>query len=373
MIINKRALLFAGALLLQLCGCEHLPAYYQSLQKRTQSGTADPSVEQVYYVTDRLDSATNKSGNFTNKAGSMSYGFCNVNVPTVHNIGHDIVTNQLSQLITGDKIGSFQLASIKNNVQTSSDFFAQNADAFKNHDLLLFVHGYNTTFAGAVTEIGELANDLGGDMVPMAYCWASQGTYQGYPEDEDNVDGAARDLSAFLRALVQNVPPNKIHLIFHSMGARVGSAALSQIALDKNSVIGGDDSKKFADVVFASADIQEDEFKRRLTDDGVQSLSKRTTIYASYNDRALQASYYFHGNNVNRAGQAGKDILVIGGNTESIDASLNDLSVSGHSYYADNRAVIHDLYMLLVLNQPAGKRDLYQASKDGKKYWLIRP
>jgi len=42
--------------------------------------------------------------------------------------------------------------------------------------------------------------------------------------------------------------------------------------------------------VFAAADIDADEFEARMVDDGLKDLAGRTTLYAAWNDHALQAS-----------------------------------------------------------------------------------
>ncbi len=354
-----------------LMGCLSLPAYYQSLPKQTQTEAADLRTQQVFYVTDRQTA----SGHFTIKPGNMTYGDCSVSVPAVHDMGNDVLTEQLSQALTNTKVGSFQLQQTNSTLSYTSSLFSQFSGVFDGkHDLLVLVRGYNTTFAGAVESVGELSNDLGGGMVPIAFSWASQGTYEGYPADENNVDGAARDLAGFLRDLLTKVPPNKVHLVVHSMGARVATEAMLQMLRDPAPVLvkGADKSRMLADLVFAAPDMDAMEFKRRLQDDGLADLAVKTTLYCSYDDRALKASYYFHGAQSPRAGEAGDRILILS-NAETIDASLNDLSASGHSYISDDRAVIEDLYMLLVLKQPAANRDLYHATRAGQTYWLIRP
>jgi esterase/lipase superfamily enzyme len=114
------------------------------------------------------------------------------------------------------------------------------------------------------------------------------------------------------------------------------------------------------------------EFASRMSDDGLTGLAARTTLYAGYNDRALEFSERIHGRTYPRAGRAGKSIVVAPG-IDTIDVSLNDASLTGHSYYGDNRAVIQDLFMLLILGAAPEQRNLFHATKDGLRYWLIRP
>ena len=110
-----------------------------------------------------------------------------------------------------------------------------------------------------------------------------------------------------------------------------------------------------------------------MASDGLAGLADRVTLYANYNDRALQISEVVHGRTHARAGRAGKDILVNAA-FDTVDVSLNDASLVGHGYFGDNRAVIQDMTLNIVLNQPPEKRNLYHATTaDGQKYWLIRP
>ena len=64
----------------------------------------------------------------------------------------------------------------------------------------------------------------------------------------------------------------------------------------------------------------------------IVDTAQRITLYASSRDRALQVSRRLH--DYPRAGDSGEELTVVEG-VETIDASVIDTSLLGHSYFAD--------------------------------------
>jgi hypothetical protein len=59
---------------------------------------------------------------------------------------------------------------------------------------------------------------------------------------------------------------------------------------------------------------------------------------------------------------------------ETIDASSVDTGFLGHSYYAETRSVLSDIFYLLRNNQRADERfGLRSAHTPSGKYWVFRP
>lgn len=67
-------------------------------------------------------------------------------------------------------------------------------------------------------------------------------------------------------------------------------------------------------------------------------------MYASLRDLALVASRKVHGSP--RAGDSGQALIVIRG-IETIGATEVDTSLLGHSYCADTRSVLSDIFNLV--------------------------
>jgi esterase/lipase superfamily enzyme len=94
------------------------------------------------------------------------------------------------------------------------------------------------------------------------------------------------------------------------------------------------------------------------------------TLYASSNDQALLASKAFHG--YPRAGESGTGLVVVEG-VETIDASDISGGLLGHSYFAEDRRIMEDIFALLQTGQRADRRfGLEALESDQGRYWTFR-
>lgn len=148
------------------------------------------------------------------------------------------------------------------------------------------------------------------------------------------------------------------------MGTRTLSRALLEIANEKPN------NKLFKEIVLAAPDIDADVFQRDILPK-MQPVASRITLYASSRDKALQASKEVHG--YPRAGESETNSLVIAPGLDTVDASLVDTSFTGHSYFAENRSVISDIYYLFQNGNPPDQRNLLKKSRKGLKYWAFKP
>ena len=77
-----------------------------------------------------------------------------------------------------------------------------------------------------------------------------------------------------------------------------------------------------------------------------------------------------HGNP--RAGDSGDGRIVLAG-IETIDATNADTSFLGHTYFAESRSAIADMYYLIKDRQRADQRFGLQAVDTGDgRYWVFR-
>ena len=210
------------------------------------------------------------------------------------------------------------------------------------HDALVFIHGFNTSFEDAGLRTAQLAYDLGFKGPAILYTWPSQGQLQDYLKDQRNADVSAAALRALLTGLSQQGKIQRIHVIAHSMGNRVLAAALSR---------GGDLHANVREIALLAPDID-----AALFQDLAREFPKDIgpiTLYASAKDSALLASQHLAG--YPRLGQGGANMAVIPG-MDSVDASAVDTSVlgMGHQYYADSRTILSDLYYFFQ-GMPASK------------------
>jgi esterase/lipase superfamily enzyme len=182
-----------------------------------------------------------------------------------------------------------------------------------------------------------------------------------YTWDMTANDWSVPHLRSFLESVASRTGAHTVHLIAHSMGNRVLVNALSGMT--------NRGAPRFQQIMLTAPDIDAGTFVELA--DTVKSHAGHVTLYASSHDRALLASMKVNG--APRAGEAGKNIVIVDG-IDTIDASALDTGFLGHSYYADNRSVLTDIYNLLRSGDPPGKRcGLQQQGTPPKLYWLFEP
>lgn len=167
---------------------------------------------------------------------------------------------------------------------------------------------------------------------------------------------------SFLHQLASSSGALRIHVIAHSMGNR----ALVKILDSCPSAIG---QPLFNQIVLTAPDIDSGEFLQLAS--RIRPSAQRITLYASSNDKAIEASRKVH--TYPRAGESGDDIVVVTG-LDTVDASSVDTSLTGHSYYAEERTVLSDMYYLLKDGTPPNDRHGLDPRVCPKgQYWAFRP
>lgn len=240
------------------------------------------------------------------------------------------------------------------------------AQASQKH-ALLFIHGYNVTFADALMRTAQIAFDLRSDEliefpgVPLLYSWPSLGQTLGYLRDETLIRWTQPHFEQFLRIALSETGADVVHVIAHSMGNRALIECLS--TLDLSGLPAG--SAVLDQVVFAAPDFDAD----TLADLAAQlsSRARRCTLYASSGDLALRTSRELRGG-LRRAGESGEELLVVNG-IDTIDASNVDTSLLGHGYFGE-RTILGDIFYLLKDRKSPDERfGLIRRMRANVKYW----
>jgi esterase/lipase superfamily enzyme len=226
----------------------------------------------------------------------------------------------------------------------------------------VFIHGYNVSFEDAARRTAQMAYDLGFDGAPILYSWPSQGKPQGYPADEESVQWTVGHLRTFLEDVAHQSGARRIQIIAHSMGNRALLGALNELS-QAHSLI------RFQQVILTAPDIDADIFRQVAR--AVAAQAGRVTLYASSADLALATSQRIH--RFPRAGESGTHIVTVSG-VDTIDATKVDTGFLGHSYYADNRSILADLFQLIRYDLPPKSRfGLEQQMWNQQIYWRFRP
>jgi esterase/lipase superfamily enzyme len=120
------------------------------------------------------------------------------------------------------------------------------------------------------------------------------------------------------------------------------------------------------DQVPRTPDIDAEVFKRDIASQIVPA-----TLYASSRDQALTLSKTFHG--YPRAGDAGHGLMIVSG-IETVDATSVATDFVGHSYFAESRSIIGDIFYLIRDGKRARDRfGLQEIDAPTGRYWVFRP
>jgi esterase/lipase superfamily enzyme len=212
-------------------------------------------------------------------------------------------------------------------------------------DVLLVVHGYNTSFEFAVLRAAQLVHDLEFPGQGVAFSWPSAASTTGYWHDEEQVDKSAAALVEVFEKLLAapRDTPRQLHVIAHSMGNRVFLNAVRLYHLKHP------DAEPFlGQVALAAPDIDGASFAALLP--SVQRLAKHVTFYYCSSDRALVASRTVHQDKPVGLGPWFAEGI------ETINSDNANTEMLGHGYYASSHPLLIDLRLLLVFGEPADQR-----------------
>lgn len=228
-------------------------------------------------------------------------------------------------------------------------------------EALLFLHGYNVTFAQAAERAAQVAFDLEFPGVPLVYSWPSEGKTHRYTVDENNVEWSIPHFKEFLRMVLAESGARTVHVIAHSMGNRALVRALETLEVEAGWAA-------LRQIVFAAPDVDRDNFvelARRF-----QGRAERFTLYGSSNDLALKASKLVHG--YPRAGDSGKDMALVE-TVDSIDASAVRTDFLGHSAFGTDRSILNDISLLLRHGfEPRQRFGLEERKRENLRYWVYQ-
>jgi len=168
--------------------------------------------------------------------------------------------------------------------------FDKRLDKSATHDVLLFVHGYNTRFEEAVYRFAQIAHDSRADVVPVLFTWPSRGKALSYFYDRESANYSRDALETVLQAMADDKHVGKISVLAHSLGNYVAVEALRQMAIRNRGL-----SPKIKDVMLASPDIDFDVFRREMAEIEKDGKAPPFTLFVSQDDKALGLSQLIAG------------------------------------------------------------------------------
>ncbi len=316
----------------------------------------------IKYATNRKATGLQKASKFygeeLDNGDKLKYGECNVSIPNTHDNGEierpwfDLFENpnnhfMIHNVFTQNKRDYFN--KLKNQLSKSDE-----------NDILIYIHGFNTTFEQSIYLTAQIAEDTNFIGIPIAFTWATSelfGLIREYARSEDYADITRHQLKDFLKKVVDISQGRKINIIAHSMGTRVLTNAIADIE-EQSKIL-------FNQIILAAPDIDAKSFKENIAPK-LMKKTKKYTLYTSSTDHALFSSNLFHGftSRLGRSPLSYKTNQYI----NTINAS-NTEYFTGHSYYAESCILIDDIGY--VINNDLSTQERGLTMNIDNNFWIF--
>jgi esterase/lipase superfamily enzyme len=202
--------------------------------------------------------------------------------------------------------------------------------------VIIFVHGFNNTYADAVFRFAQIVHDSGTDAAPILFTWPSRGRVFDYLYDKESANYSRRALEDLILQAANSPDVDDVTILAHSMGGWLAAEALRGVAMREKSI-----PSKVKNVILASPDIDIDVFRRQFTEMGPKR--PHFAILTSTHDRALEVSGWLSGG-INRVG--GSDLRPYAPVLQELGVSVIDTSAIatndalGHNAFADSPEIV---------------------------------
>lgn len=323
----------------------------------------DKEVYPVWFGTNRKPVGKDRFG--TERHHETTRGRAEVHIPAAHRFGE--IGSSFWKKLTKWDFRDDTLKLQKVTPQEREAWFAEIKQAMLDakesggtSHALFFLHGFNVTFEEAAIRAAQLGCDLKVPGATAFFSWPSRGSVTAYPADEATIEASERAITDFLVDFAANCGADKIHVIAHSMGNRGLLRALQRIAANA----GTRGKVKFGQIFLAAPDVDRDLFL------DLASLypehSERTTLYASHKDLPVHVSSKLH--DAARAGYF--EPYTVAAGVDSIAVPDFDIDLLGHSYFAQAKELLQDIYQLMRHNEPPSERFAFRkTSLQQPGYW----
>jgi esterase/lipase superfamily enzyme len=222
-------------------------------------------------------------------------------------------------------------------------------------DVYIFIHGYNNTFEDAVFRAAEVWHFMGRMGVPVAYTWpAGYGGIRGYAYDRESGEFTVSHLREFIKLIATCAEVERVHLVAHSRGTEITISALRELNLYYSGQgLSTQQELKLENLVLAAPDVDEEVFLQRCVAENLLMAARRTTIYVSDRDRAIEAVDLVFASRHRLGALAVEDVhpkmrqkLAKMPNVQLIECKLSGWTLT-HSYVFTHPAALSDLILVL--------------------------
>ncbi len=243
-------------------------------------------------------------------------------------------------------------------------------------EIIIYVHGYNTTFPHNTGLAAEFWHYAGRKGVVLSFAWPSRHAILGYNADKANAAYATRQFRELVEFLSEKTWADNVHIIAHSAGAPIAIHALRELRLKHHGLSREELLEQFriGTVVLAAPDMDLMGFFA-AREDGFHEMADRVAFYANRTDRALSLSRWLShqdrlGDSVGHLHTWELEAIHHFGHTEAIDVSRAEKKYGdllGHSYYQRDPWVSGDVGLLLIYGLSPEQRGLVKNGDTG--FW----
>ena len=342
-------------------------ASLEPLERNVAGGFAQIEEAEGYQVTVWFGSnrALNRAGKFIGERGNqVRYGRCKVFIPSNHQIG-STGSIWLKRIFRGDD----RIKVTATETLTDELFWTEIGRELRSIKIphrhaLVFLHGYCVKFEDAARRTAQIKADLGYHGPAAFFSWPSRGAILGYAGDRAAIEASEAEIRQFLVDFSTRTGAEAVHIIAHSMGNQGLLRVMDAIAHDAAASA----RVRFGQIILAAPDVDRKVFTELAS--AYVRLSKRSTLYVSENDRPV--GWSARGHRFDRVGKAPPVTVVPG--IDTINVSKVNLGLLGHSYVAELRTILTDIYSLLTTNTPPHKQfGLHQIDGPEGSHWEFMP
>ena len=267
----------------------------------------------------------------------------------------------------------------------------------RRKEVVLYVHGYHTTFEQGALTMGELCHFLGRDFVCVLFTWPA-GARRGilsYAFDRESSEYAVEDLVKTIRAIGRTPGVERLHLIAHSRGTDTLASALAALSVEAYALRSSPDREyHIGNVVLVAPDLDGDVAVNKIfkvfSDPDLPfgghadpaavippASGLRVTLYVSSEDKALATASWLMGS-IARLGRI--DSTMLDADQIAEIASLGAVDIVqvrgrtdffGHSYLSTNPLVSADIVALLRYDLRPGEPGRPLEHVTGS-FWQVR-
>ncbi len=208
-----------------------------------------------------------------------------------------------------------------------------------SRDILLYVHGFNTSLEEARYRLAQIVADGRFSGVASLFTWNSRGGLLAYEADKESATVARDALEKLIVDLSHTPGVGRIHILAHSMGTWLTMESLRAIAISGHPDLDG----RLGEVMLAAPDIDLTVFRQQVA----RLDPKHISIFVASNDRALSLSSRIAGDRprvgaLDPANPADKAEL------DRLGVAVHDISsftsgLVGHGAYAEAPDVVQKI------------------------------